>query len=277
MVFRLSSRPCRSRTIRVSEVVNPGAPEEGTQFAPESVIGCGWVVAQRPPLIDSTTGAAAHPPPSNKRTKARTNKSKPSRPDLRHTRGTTLSSNPTKRTARNHEDPPLRRLSVQNVVTKPPSWSVRVRSQHVPNRTRARTKVGHHEPRRLRGRQQAPGDPTPPVPRWSRLTPTETTQRTALVPHNEHIRTTQGTPQMLPEVTPRPRRMREGLPPDPASRRPTIQQQNGKPSRRARPIKGAPQPVSISCPPAPQPRGAGEHYNAKPSTNGHKPVTNDGS
>ena len=40
--------------MRVSEVVKPGAPEDGTQLEPGTFIGCGDVWAQRPPLTDST-------------------------------------------------------------------------------------------------------------------------------------------------------------------------------------------------------------------------------
>ena len=40
--------------MRVSEVVNPGAPLEGEQSLPDRLIVFGCVVAQRPPFTDST-------------------------------------------------------------------------------------------------------------------------------------------------------------------------------------------------------------------------------
>lgn len=48
------SLPERSLMIRVSEVVNPGAPVDGTQSEPDTRTVLGWVVDQRPLLMDST-------------------------------------------------------------------------------------------------------------------------------------------------------------------------------------------------------------------------------
>ena len=55
VVSPLISQPLKSPIMRVSDVVNPGAPLDGEQSSPDSSMRFGEVCAQRPLLTDSTS------------------------------------------------------------------------------------------------------------------------------------------------------------------------------------------------------------------------------